>query len=201
MKNEDFSNCLIDFTLCPKETPLTSFFPELSAFSEFANCQNDNEIKIAIATTDMDSPCMKITDRESMLKSLFDFLGLPLKNDHDREFFDKVFYYKHERIAAAKARYTQMQHVTDWAQWLAVLETFTFLIFESNRPKENDESIDKYVARRVRIKEDLKKTGKDLKELEAVLFPDSKSAREIAMNEAKKIRTYPEMYAQDRQVV
>jgi len=197
----NFESCLIDFTLCPKDTPLTVFFPELKAFPEFTNCLDDNEIKIAIATTDMDSPCMRITDRESMLKSLFGFLKIPLITDKDQEFFDKVFYYKHERIAAAKARYTQMQHVTDWAQWLAVLETFTFLIFESNRPKENDESTDKYVARRVRIKEDLKKTGRDLKELEAIIFPDSKTAREIALNEAKKIRTYPEMYAQDRQVV
>lgn len=197
----NFSECLIDFTKCPLETRLVDFFEDLNAFPEFHEA-NDTEIKIAIATTDMESPCVKIPDREHMMRTLFTFLNLDLKKEENGELFEDVLHYKHKTISSIKSRYVQMQHVTEWAEWLMVNETFNFLITQSNIPKLDTDKEDAYISRRVKIKDDLRKAGRDLKELESKLFPDSKSAREIANDQArKKIISYPEKYAQQRSVI
>lgn len=200
--NFDFSRCLIDFTKCPKGVKLIKHFPQLSAFPEFKDA-DDNEIKIAIAISDLESPMIKINDRESMLIALFEFLEIPTDKPKQKEFFNEVFYYRHEKIAMCKARYLQMLHNTDWTEWVTANDTFTYLTFESVKPqKKEGESDEQYMKKRVKIKEDLRTTGRQLKELEAIIFIDSKSAREAALVEAKKgIISYPEKYAVKRQVV
>jgi len=201
MYNFDFSKCLIDFTKCSKEESMLNKFPELSAFPEFKLITDDNEIKIAIAISDVESPMIKINDREAMLTSLFDFLDIPVKTPEQKDFFIEVFYYKHERVAMCKARYLQMLHNTDWTEWVTANDTFTFLTFESVKPQKEGETDDAYLKKRVKIKQDLRAVGRDLKELEAIIFPDSKSAREAALVESKRIISYPEKYSVKRQVI
>lgn len=181
---------------------MTSYFPELSAFPEFKEAKNDNEIKISIAISDVESPMIKINDRESMLKSLFEFLDIGIETPKQKEFFNEVYNYKHESVARCKARYLQMLHNTDWTEWVTANDTFTYLTFESVKPQKEGETDEAYLRKRVKIKQDLRTTGRELKELEAIIFPDSKSAREAALVEAKKgIISYPEKYAMKRQVI
>lgn len=197
-----FEKCFIDFTKCPKGVKLIDHFPSLSAFPEFRAVKDDNEIKIAIAISDIESPLVRINDRESMLTSLFEFLDVSIESPKGKKLFNDVFYYQHERISFCKARYLQMLHNTDWTEWVTANDTFTYLTFESVKPQKADETDEAYMKKRVKIKQDLRNTGKDLKELEAIIFPDSKSAREAALVEAKKgIVSYPEKYAVDRQVI
>lgn len=193
----DLSKLYIKFQECPSGTKLIEHFSELSAFPEFNHAIDDNEIKIGILTGDIDSPFIRIKDRETMLKAIFDFLNIPIKTDAQKQFFDEVLYYKHTRVVGCWVRYIQMLHDTDYTDWLMAQQTYNFLLFESQKPKEDTESSDKYIDRRLKIQNNLKKFGADMKEIEAKIFPDSKAAREAAMHEQKKIETYAERYAED----
>lgn len=176
--------------------------PELSAFPEFRNAINDDEIKIAILSADIESPfVIGIRDRETMLKSIFDFLNIPVKTQSQVEFFNEVLHYKHTRVMDCWIRYIQIIHDTDWTDWLMAQQTYNFLIFESQIPREEKETSAQYLDRRLKIQANIKKIGAEVKAIEAKIFPDSKAAREASMYETKRIISYPEKYSVDRQVI
>lgn len=196
MSQYDLSKLYVDFTQCPKGTKLIDHFPELGAFEEFKNADNENQIKIAILTGDFDSPFIRIKDRETMLNAIFDYLGIKKETKLEKEFFSQVFRYRHDKVSGCWVRYIQMMHDTDFTDWLTVQETYNYLLFQSKKPfVDGDEG--KYLDNRIKIQNNLKKFGADMKEIEIKLFPDSKAAREAALHENKKIVTYAEMYAED----
>ncbi len=198
MSNQhDLSSLYVKFQDCPADKKLVDHFTELSAFPEFNSALSDNEIKIAILSADSDSPFLKIRDRETMLRSIFDFLHIPIETTPQKQFFSEVLYYRHIRVISCWVRYIQMLHDTDYTDWLMAQQTYNFLLFESQKPKETAETSDKYIDRRLKIQSNLKKLGADLKEIEAKIFPDSKAAREAALHENKKIETYAERYAEE----
>lgn len=193
----DLSKLYIDFTQCPTNERLVDFFPELSAFPEFRNAENDNEIKIAILTGDNESPFTRIKDRETMLTSIFDTLNIPRSTDEEKEFYKQVVTYRHNRIKDCWIRYIQIIHDTDFTDWLMMQETYNFLLFQSKIPKKDEEDDGKYLDRRLKIQANIKKIGADLKELEIKLYPDSKAAREASLKENIKISLFAERYAED----
>lgn len=197
----DISNLYIKFQECPPDKSLVEYFSELSAFPEFNNAVSDNEIKIGILTGDIDSPFIKIKDRETMLRSIFDFLEIPTKTDQQKQFFSEVLYYKHTRVVGCWVRYIQILHDTDWTDWVMAQQTYNFLLFESQIPKASDESSDKYLDRRLKIQANIKKIGAEVKAIEAKLFPDSKAAREAGIHELKLISTYAERYSEENTAV
>lgn len=192
--NHDYSRCLIDFTTCPKGVKLTDHFPELGAFKEFQEAPNENYIKIAIATADIESPMVKIKDRETMLNTLFDFLNIDKKKEP--ELYKDILDYKDSFYLNCFGRYLQILHDVDWTEYQTTKQTHDVLTMEASK-KQGDEDIDKFVARKVKLQGHLKSVGKDLKALEAKIFPDSRAAREVALNESKLIKTYAEAYAQE----
>lgn len=195
MTNFDFSSCMIDFTICPSNRKMIEQFPELSAFQEFKEVP-DHYIKIAIATSDIDSPLLRIKERESMMTTLFEFLRIPIESEEDKKFYNDVLHYDHDDIAKCRARYLQLLHNTDWTQWITLNEILTYLTFQSVLPKGKEESENEFMTRKLKCRDNIKKTGNDIKQLEAIIFPDSRSAREAAKNEAKKIVTYAEKYSE-----
>lgn len=197
----DLSKLYIKIEDCPKGTPLCSFFEELAAFSEFLHTKNENIIKAAILTADMESPFLKIKDRKAMIKAVFDFLGLSLEGKPTKKLYDDIVDYKDTHYLGCFGRYLMIYHDIDWTEYQSTKQTHDVLTMDSMRPREKDENIDNFVKRRVSIQNHLKKIGEDLKKLEAKIFPDSKAAREIAMNENKKILTYAEKFAEENGVV
>lgn len=194
----DFSKCFIDISLPPKGVNLVDFFDELASFDEFKIATND-EIKIAICTSDIESPFLKTKDRTAMLTAVFAFLDIELPEN--TEFFNEVLEYKNKKVLDCLSRYLQILHDIDWTEWVSTKQTHDVLTFESNRPKEEGENIDNYVKRKVNIQNHLKKIGQDLKLIEAKIFPDSKAAREVSLNETRRIKTYAERFAQPRSVI
>jgi hypothetical protein len=192
----DLSALYIDFSKCPKGTPLLTFFPELSAFPEYKKAENDDQIKIAILTADNESPFAKIKDRETMLTSIFEFLKIPIETKKQKEFFDQVMAYRHDIVLDCWIRYIQIIHDTDYTDWLMMQQTYNFLLEKSKVKQETGESEDKYLDRRLKIQKNLKQIGADMKELEIKLYPDSKAAREAALRENVKIVLYAEQYAE-----
>lgn len=193
----DFNLCFIDFTSCPTNVKLADHFPELSPFKEFTEVKDDNLIKLAIATADMESPFVKMKDRESMLIALFTFLKIPTETSEEKKFFKEVFEYRHPQFLDCFGRYLQIYHDIDWTEYQSTKQTHDVLTMEANRPKGDKEEVDAFVKRRVNIQTHLKNIGQDLKKLEAKIFPDSRAAREIALNENRKIKTYAEMYGEE----
>jgi hypothetical protein len=192
----DLSKCAIDFTKCPKGTPLLDFFPQLTAFEEFRDCKDDVYIKIASASSDPDSPFVRIKDRELMLNSLFEFIEIPLKTEKDKKFFHEVLIYENDDVLECLSAYLRFCHDIDWTEYQTTKQTYDVLVVESHRKRNSDENIDDYVDRRVKVQNHLKKIGTDLKNLEAKIFPDSRAARAINLMKSRRIITYAEKYAE-----
>jgi len=197
----DLDRVYINFTKCPKGTKLTDFHTELAAFSEFTSTKNENIIKVAILTADMESPFLKIKDRKTMIRTIFEFLGLSLEGKPTKQLYNDIVEYKETHYLDCFGRYLMILHDIDWTEYQSTKQTHDVLTMDSMRPREKEENIDAFVKRRVNIQTHLKKIGDDLKKLEAKIFPDSRSAREVALNEVRKIISYPEKYAVDRQVI
>lgn len=192
----DCSRLLCDFTLCPKGTKLIDFFPELGVFQEFRQQQDENIIKIAILTSDADSPFWKMRgDREVMIRSIFEFLEIGTLNKIGQEFFQKVLTFKHEGVAECWCAYLQMQYHLDFSEWAITKQTYDMLLSESNRARGESEDIVSYANWRMKLRDHLHRLADELKKLDAILFKDSKMARPVAMAEVKKIKNYPEKYA------
>lgn len=192
----DFSKCLVDFTKCPPEVKLRDFHPIISAFSEFKDIEDDNFIKISIATADPESPFVKIKERDLMLISLFEFLGIDVISDDEKKFYQSVLDYQHPQVLGCFSAYLKACHDIDWTEYQTTKQTYDVLVNEAGRPREKDESIDNFVRRRLNIQNHLKTIGVDLKKIEAKIFPDSRAAREISLFEHKKIMTFAEKYSE-----
>lgn len=192
----DLSRLLIDFTQVPAGTKLVEHFPELKAYEPFTQQQDDNIIKIAILTSDKDSPFWKLRgDRDIMIKTIFDFLEIGTKNLIGKEFLKKVIDYKHEGVSSCWGAYLQMQYSIDFTDWIISKQTFDMLIAESLRERAQGEDAVVYANWRIKIRNEIRKIGDDLKKIEPLIFQDSKMAQPVALQETRKIKGYPEKYA------
>lgn len=194
MSSFDLSKLYIDFTLCPKDQRLVDYFPELGSFSEFTTVEDENISKMAIATADMESPFLKIKDRQTMIRALFEFLNVDLATN--QELYAEIVNYKHSQYLDCFGRYLMIYHDIDWTEYQSTKQTHDILTMDSMRPMEDKEDLAKFVDRKDKVRRMLKATGEELRRLSAKIFPDSRAAREVAMNEAKKIITYAEKHAQ-----
>lgn len=191
----DCSKLLVDFTECPAGVKLIDHFNELKAYQEFVQQQDDNIIKIAILTSDKDSPFWKLRgDREIMIRSIFEFLDIGTMNLMGKEFIKKVLTFKHEGVAECWLAYLQMQYSIDFTDWCISKETYDMLIAESARPKDDKEDAVAYANWRIKLRNQIRILGDDLKQLEPKIFPDSKIAQVVAIEQVKKIKNYAEKY-------
>lgn len=191
----DCSKLLIPFLNCPKGTKLVDYFPELSAYEEFTQQQDENTIRIAILTSDADSPFWKLRgDREIMIKTIFEFLDIGMLNLMGQQLYQKVVDYKHEGVVKCWSAYLQMQYNIDFTDWAITKQTYDMLIGESTRQKEPEEKMEMYANWRVKIRGQIKNLGDELKKIEPLVFKDSKMAQPVAMEEVKKIKNYAEKY-------
>jgi len=193
--NFDCSKLLVNFLLCPKGKKLVNFFPELAAFKEFNQQQDENIIRIAICTADADSPFLKLrNDHEMMIKTIFEFLEIGMENKIGKEFFTKVLNYQHEGLAQCWAAYLQMQYSIDFNDWAISKQTYDMLLMESMRQKTELEDAAKYADWRIKIRNQIRLIGEDLKKIEPLIFKDSKMVKPVAIEQIK-IKNYPEKYA------
>jgi|GEM_PF-2675559 len=197
----DFSKLYIPIHECPKGTKLVDHFNELSAFTEFTCTKNENIIKTAVLTADMESPFLKIKDRKTMIKSIFEYLGLSLEGKPTKKLYDDIVEYKDSHYLDCFGRYLMIYHDIDWTEYQSTKQTHDVLTMDSLRPREEGEDLAKFVDRKDKVRRMLKATGEELRRLEAKIFPDSKAAREIALNEAKKITTYAEKHAESNSYI
>lgn len=195
--NYDMSKCLIDFTTCPSNVRLVEHFPQLSAYPEFKNIFDDNEIRIAIAISDIESPFIKIRENELRLQALFEFLDIGLKTIQKKEFFNQVLEYKHPRIFPACSRYIQMINNHDFASWWMLNVAFYDLHKESIKPREKDQELRSYVRAKSDVAQEMDKISTKLKDYEARLFRDTRMKQAVVELELKKIVTFPEMLAEE----
>lgn len=191
----DCSKLLVDFTQCPKGVKLIDHFNELKAYQEFVQQQDDNIIKIAILTSDKDSPFWKLRgDREIMIRTIFEFLHIGTLNLIGKEFLKKVLNFKHEGVTECWLAYLQMQYSIDFTDWCISKETYDMLIAESARKKDDKEDAVSYANWRIKLRNQIRILGDDLKQLEPKIFPDSKMAQAVAIEQVKKIKNYAEKY-------
>lgn len=197
----DLSKLLVNFSECPKGVKLVNHFSELAAYQEFYQQQDDNIIRIAILTSDADSPFWKMRgDREIMIKSIFEFLEIGTVNLIGKEFLKKVIDYKHEGVAECWCAYLQLQYNIDFSDWAISKQTYDLLISESLRQRGENEDAVSFANWRVKLRNQIRLLGDDLKQIEPRIFKDSKMARPVAAVEVKKIKGYPEKYARSLNV-
>lgn len=197
----DLSRLYVRIDECPADTKLCDHFDELKCFSEFLETDNENIIKAAILTADMESPFLKIKDRKTMIKAVFDFVGLDVSKQETNQLYNSIVDYKDPNYLNCFGRYLMIYHDIDWTEYQSTKQTHDVLTMDSMRPMEKDEDLAKFVDRKDKVRKMLKATGEELRKLEAKIFPDGKAAREIALNENKKIKTYAERYSQDNSYI
>lgn len=194
--NYDCSKLLINFTNVPRGKKLVDHFPELRVFPEFTHQQDEKVIKIAILTADADSPFWKLrADRELMIKAIFDFLEIGMQNTIGKELYKKVLDYKHEGVTECWSAYLQLQYNIDFNDWAISQQTYNMLLVEANRPRTESETVADYSNWRVKIRNLIRQIGVDLKQIEPNIFKDSKMARAVAIEQIRKIKSYPEKHA------
>lgn len=192
----DLSRLYVKINDCPKGTKLTDFFGELSAFKEFTEC-DDTRIKIAILSGDVDSPFVRIKDRDTMMRAIFDELKIDLKKGENKLLFDGCVNYRDDLFLFAWTKYIEILHETDFTDWNLAKKDYQFFLEKANTKQNDGESDSAYMKRRKEAREQVKTLGKEVKEIEAKIFPDSKAAREAAISEAKKkIKLYAESYSE-----
>lgn len=190
----DLSKLYLNFTECPEGVSLIEHFPELGAFGEFSEC-SDEMIKIIILLSDIDSPFVRIKEREVMLTAIFEYLKIDKRTHLDM--FDKILKYRHPKIISGWLRYLQILHETDFTDWNLARKDYDFFILQSNEPKMDKESDLNYYKRRNEIRDRVRELGQEVRRIEAKLFPDSKAAREAALAESRmKVKLYAESYAE-----
>lgn len=192
----DLSRLYIKINDCPPGKRLIDNFSELSAFKEFTEC-DDTRIKIAILSGDVDSPFVRIKDRDTMMRAIFDELGLDIKRPENKELLDGCASYCDDKFLFAWTKYIEILHETDFTDWQLAKKDYQFFLEKANTSQNENESDTVYMKRRKEAREQVKTLGKEVKEIEAKIFPDSKAAREALIAEAKKkIGLYAEKYAQ-----
>lgn len=196
MPTYDWSRCIINFEEVPKGKRILDHFPELAAYPEFVNVMNDNEIKIAIALADEESPIRKIKEPQMRLMALFEFLDIGLKTVVMKEFFDQVLKYKHPSVMAACCRVIQMINNHEYATWWTLNVSFYELQQESVKPRDANTDVSKHVQAKVIITNQMDAIGKKLKDYEARLFGDIKMKQAMVDQELQKIRFFPEQMAE-----
>lgn len=190
----DLSRCYIDISTLASGEDIREKFPELNSFPEFYEC-SDDMIKIAILCGDPDSPFVRIKDRESMVKAVFDYLNIDAKVNVSM--FEKLIVYRHPLIIGAWLRYIQIIHETEFTDWLICKRDYEFFISQTNDIKMDKESDMLYYKRRNEARDRVKELGQEMRRIEAKLFPDSKAAREAALAENRmKIRLHAERHAE-----
>jgi hypothetical protein len=190
----DLSRCYLDISTLEPGEQIREKFPELNTFPEFMEC-TDDMIKIAILSGDIDSPFVRIKERESMIKAIFEYLNIDIKTN--RSMFERIVSYKHNVYTGAWIRYLQILHETDFTDWLLAKRDYEFFIGQTNDVKFDKESDINYYKRRNEARERVKELGQEVRRIEARLFPDSKAAREAALAESRmKIRLYAEQHAE-----
>lgn len=178
----------------PHEGRLVDKFPELASFNEFLEC-TDDMIKIAVLSGDPDSPFVRIKERESMIRAIFDYLNLDIQTN--QSMFYKIVTYRHPVVIGAWLRYIQIVHETDFTNWLLLKRDYEFFISQTNDVKMDKETDLNYYKRRNEARDRVRKLGDQMQKVEAKLFPDSKAAREAALAESRmKIRLYAERFAE-----
>lgn len=192
----DLSPLLIDFTLVPAKVKIIDHFPELSTFPEFVDA-HENEIKIAICISDIESPFLKIKDNESRLKAIFEFLEIGLMNTKTRELFNDVLNYRHARVIQACCRYIQLQNNHDFASWWSLNLAFYELQKQSVKTRGADEDVAKFVKGKTETSREMDRIATMLKDYEARLFKDVRLKQKLVEQELKKISYFPEKLAEN----
>lgn len=192
----DLSKLYIDFTTVPKGVKISNHFAELAPFREFTEC-DDYRIKIAILSADVDSPFVRIKDRETMMRAIFDELGIDLSKTANQTFLNDCISYNDPKYLFAWVKYLNILHETDFTDWSLAKKDYEFYLSKANERQGENESDLQYMKRRKEAREQVKLLGQEVKSIEAKIFPDSKAAREAAVAEArKKIELYAESYAE-----
>lgn len=163
---------------------------ELSSFQEFIKA-GDFITKVAILSGDIDSPFALIKDRELMIRSIFEYLG-----KKDDKLMQSVILFKSELYLDAWTKYLFILNETSYTDWMLAKKDYEYLLKESNKEREGIDGI-KDLQKLNTLRKTIKDLGEEVRSLEAKLFPDSKAAREASLHENKKIKLYPEMYAEE----
>lgn len=194
--NYNFENCLIDISKVSGKVRMIDFYPELSAYPEFVNVHNDNEIKIAIAISDMQSPFLKIKDPTMRIKSLFEYLDIGLKTKMNQEFFDRVLNYTDPVVFPACGRYIQMLNNHDFAAWWSLNIAYYGLVQESIKPMKADGDARKHATEAAALSNQMDAMATKLKTYELRLFSDARMKQKVVDEQLKKISFFPEKYSE-----
>ena len=180
-------------------TRIEDVYPETSMYTEFTK-SSEYDIKVAILISDFDSPFLSIKDTKIRLNAIYDFLGMDRKSKKGKEKFDSIENYSFMPVFDICCVYLEMQNNHDFSAWWALSRTFYDLNRVMSKPLREGENEDNYVKRKLSIQKQVNSIQEELEAREVKLFGSAKMKMAVARSKMKRMRTYPEMFAQDNNV-
>jgi hypothetical protein len=196
----DTSKCMFDPLKFGGSKRIEDIYPETSYYTEFTK-SSEYDIKVAILICDVNSPFISIKDMRMRLIAIYDFLKMDRTSKAGAEKFKDIEAYKHTPVFEVCSLYLEMQNNHDFSAWWALSRTFYDLNRVMSTPMSNNEDVDRYVTRKLKIQKQLDEIQSALEEKEVRLFGSDKMKMASARAKMKRTRTYAEKYAMENQVM
>lgn len=199
----DFSKCLYDIAAVPPGTALCAYYPDLKDYEEFSTELTDREQRIAIAICDFKSPFVRM-DHEMRVKKIFDMLEIGLMNLITKTLYSEVIKFSNQRVNDCIAKYLMMQANHEFSLWFSNYLAFYQLMEEHRKPinygSAKESEINVAMTRKRLLSKEAEQMKVALVNQEAFLFGDTRVKQAVTMTLIKKIRTYPEQFAEANSV-
>lgn len=199
----DFSKCLYDIAAVPRGTALCDYYPAIKDFEEFSSPLLDREQRIAIAISDFKSPFVRM-DHELRVQKIFEMLDIGLKALSTKTLYDEVIKFSNEQVNKCIAQYLMMQANHEFSLWFSNLLAFYQLMDEHRKPIKyvgaSETEINNAMNRKRLLSKEAATMKGNLVDQEAFLFGDTRTKQAVTSVLIKKLRTYPEMHAEENSV-
>lgn len=199
----DFSKCLYDLAAIPKGVALCDYYKGIKDFEEFQSPMTDREQRIAIAISDFNSPFVRM-DHDQRVNIIFQLLEIGLKAPQTKKLFDEVVDFSNVVVNQCIAKYLMMQANHEFSLWFSNYLAFYQLMEAHRMPVNYTTASEAQINASMNRKRLLSKEATDMKSQlvnqEAFLFGDTRVKQAVVATLVKKIRTYPEMYAEESSV-
>lgn len=143
-------------------------------------------------------------DHEMRVKKIFDMLEIGLMNLITKTLYSEVIKFSNQRVNDCIAKYLMMQANHEFSLWFSNYLAFYQLMEEHRKPinygSAKESEINVAMTRKRLLSKEAEQMKVALVNQEAFLFGDTRVKQAVTMTLIKKIRTYPEQFAEANSV-
>lgn len=192
----DSSKMRYDLNKVPVNKTVISHFTELASYDEFSDAKNDVLLRVAIWSTDENSPFVieERDDYDRLIRNICKFLKFK-----DEKIIQSLIENTNMFFGAMINRYIIMCDNLAYVMWKDKFMMFHYLGMALRAPV-NMSNLERDMDRRANLEVKREKLHASLIEYEAIVFPNT-FTRKTVMKEVAKILQMAEKYSEQKTVV